>query len=643
MRRIDTDNGLFAAGNPALGIKGTIVPHWWPNTLQEEVANVVESFGLDLDSEDDAQLLQAMKIMAGRRFWVDPAVTDHSLATAEGNRSIADHYAVIGANECATLYFPHIGAADKTYFPIDSSIDISAKPRIRLLFEHGAELSRTTGNEIITMDKPEQIGAGPRQQVVSADMLRFARRGVIRPEWYGATDGVDCYAATQYAANAIQASGGIILMDGDTYLYALQSGPINPSVALYDNTTVKMGDNTRLLSQGSACGVNGYSGGTSALFLNEDMVGGNKNIALIGGIFKSAGDNGAGGHYAGGAFFAFRKITRLRLINLTIMDVNGSCRGQISHCVDVVVDGYRTDYKENWFTAGPFSFEDGIRFGSGCRDVILNNYDIHSGDDAIAINNEPCENPNNSTVGADIYNITIGPGIVRTRAGHALRIYQEATMTAGHIGTIRVTGLIGAYLNGGDGLSIANYATGPTIDDVVISNYRGIQITSTAAGVLVLNASRVRFVEPHLSGWFTGGINANNAINLRCVNPTVYLPAAGGSGSGILIANGSDGAQISGGEIVGPPAHGIAIDGSDNVIVQGTNINTPGNNGVLISNAALNTTLVANRIGGVSAPYYAINEASGNRTNAALNNLIENANTILLTGAQSVSSNNIIV
>lgn len=56
MRRIDTLDELFLAGEPSNGTKGTPVRYWWLNAIQEELANAVEGLGGTLDPEDNGQL-----------------------------------------------------------------------------------------------------------------------------------------------------------------------------------------------------------------------------------------------------------------------------------------------------------------------------------------------------------------------------------------------------------------------------------------------------------------------------------------------------------------------------------------------------------------------------------------------------------
>lgn len=51
-----TEGGLFTGGNPAQGVPATVVIAEWLNMIQEELANLVEELGLELDSEAQDQL-----------------------------------------------------------------------------------------------------------------------------------------------------------------------------------------------------------------------------------------------------------------------------------------------------------------------------------------------------------------------------------------------------------------------------------------------------------------------------------------------------------------------------------------------------------------------------------------------------------
>jgi len=60
MRRIDTQDGLFVPGDQATNTKGTPVRYWWLDTVQEELAAIVEGFGGTLDPEDMGQVFDQL-------------------------------------------------------------------------------------------------------------------------------------------------------------------------------------------------------------------------------------------------------------------------------------------------------------------------------------------------------------------------------------------------------------------------------------------------------------------------------------------------------------------------------------------------------------------------------------------------------
>ncbi|WP_328184612.1 hypothetical protein [Marinobacter sp. OP 3.4] len=66
MHRIDgpgaTNDNKFTEGDPAAGTRATIVTPEWLNSVQEELARVIEDAGLTLSKESSSQLLQALDV-----------------------------------------------------------------------------------------------------------------------------------------------------------------------------------------------------------------------------------------------------------------------------------------------------------------------------------------------------------------------------------------------------------------------------------------------------------------------------------------------------------------------------------------------------------------------------------------------------
>lgn len=60
-----TPDKKFQPGNPQTGVKATVVTSVWANSIQEEIANLIESRGIELDVEDSEQLLKAIESIQG--------------------------------------------------------------------------------------------------------------------------------------------------------------------------------------------------------------------------------------------------------------------------------------------------------------------------------------------------------------------------------------------------------------------------------------------------------------------------------------------------------------------------------------------------------------------------------------------------
>lgn len=108
MRRIDTVDELFAAGNPATSTKGSPVRYWWLNALQEELAGVVEGLGGTLDPEDNGQLFDWL--VASFAMKSGSAAQLFRAATAEGASDVVplaqleSLLAAISANQSAGAF-----------------------------------------------------------------------------------------------------------------------------------------------------------------------------------------------------------------------------------------------------------------------------------------------------------------------------------------------------------------------------------------------------------------------------------------------------------------------------------------------------------------------------------------------------------
>lgn len=83
MQRIGTETKLFVAEDPTTSAEGTVVTADWLNSVQEEVAHVIEGAGLALDSASTVQLLAAIKALAAAPGGV-PVLTADKILEATG-------------------------------------------------------------------------------------------------------------------------------------------------------------------------------------------------------------------------------------------------------------------------------------------------------------------------------------------------------------------------------------------------------------------------------------------------------------------------------------------------------------------------------------------------------------------------------
>lgn len=61
-------NGNFSDGDYEVGVKGTVVPAKWLNSVQNEMCNLVEFLGLALSEDDDDQILNGLNAYMNEYF-----------------------------------------------------------------------------------------------------------------------------------------------------------------------------------------------------------------------------------------------------------------------------------------------------------------------------------------------------------------------------------------------------------------------------------------------------------------------------------------------------------------------------------------------------------------------------------------------
>jgi hypothetical protein len=156
MHRIDgTDHvaNLFSDGDPAQGVKGTVITDDWLNSVQEEIAGLLEGMGVTLEKANRGQLLAACvaaatadKIVrrdaAGRAQFADPsAAADAATKGYVDGRSpasavlakTADQQVTSSAVAVSTLVVPVVaGGLYEIEFLLRTSIPNGNQPYIAL-------------------------------------------------------------------------------------------------------------------------------------------------------------------------------------------------------------------------------------------------------------------------------------------------------------------------------------------------------------------------------------------------------------------------------------------------------------------------------------------------------------------------------
>jgi hypothetical protein len=103
--------GYFTAGDPTTGVPATRVHQDWLNSMQEEIAAVIEAMGLTLTKASTNQFLAALKVLTGipdkpsTATTTDATVTDlATVAVAEGDVVMVEASVVGRKSDGSALY-----------------------------------------------------------------------------------------------------------------------------------------------------------------------------------------------------------------------------------------------------------------------------------------------------------------------------------------------------------------------------------------------------------------------------------------------------------------------------------------------------------------------------------------------------------
>lgn len=163
----------------------------------------------------------------------DHTATDQGVD--ETKETIAGIMADYGASGRVKIVLRAKNAATVTNYTISTSIDMSSYPDMVIVVEPGARLEGS-GGATITLPHPRHLHVTGDQAVTSTDTLRFAIKGKVHPEWWGAIpDGVtECANSIQWAVD----NGSHIEFNGGTYLISGQINVTNSNTLLAGNGAI---------------------------------------------------------------------------------------------------------------------------------------------------------------------------------------------------------------------------------------------------------------------------------------------------------------------------------------------------------------------------------------------------------------------
>jgi len=195
----------------------------------------------------------ALKI--NQHYEIDSSQADQGATSTNPNTmTIYDVATLVGTSKFATIHLSHNPAAgNQTLYTFDTSLDLSSFPFLLFLIDSGAQLTRTTGDEILTIYSNSNLAIGNDQHITSVDILRFSSSEwpTVNPSWWGADRQATSVStnAFNYAINSIYANGVVDISTGNYLL----DGDIDIS-----NKTIRMtgkGKNLTFLNWVSAGGI----------------------------------------------------------------------------------------------------------------------------------------------------------------------------------------------------------------------------------------------------------------------------------------------------------------------------------------------------------------------------------------------------
>jgi parallel beta-helix repeat protein len=339
----------------------------------------------------------------------------------------------------------------------------------------------------------------------------------------------DDFEALQRAVTS--AAGDVLQIGSGHYRLAKRRDGSNPSVKIQSGTTILMARDAVILSEGNIESAKQWDNWRDAVFTNSDPDNGNRDIKLIGGVFRRAGQK-----FGGNTFICFRNVQNLILEGVELSDIFGRWKTNFIECRNLIITNLRGGYTKNepgapdWFwhpyhndktnTYKRYQHEDTIHISGGCNNFTIANCHIDSGDDAIAVNNESFE-----AYGG--HEEIIEKGVVKdcaieSRWAQAIRIYNEKKTKKGGVSAIKIRSVYGAA-NTWSNQNLRNIAHAIRIEDetdrkavegILLLDCRmdcSYQIEGKACGMLISKARDVALDRCLFEAPYAYGICAENS------------------------------------------------------------------------------------------------------------------------------------
>lgn len=204
MKRINTTDSLFHDGDPFNGVQGTAVTAAWLNSVQEEIAHVVEAGGFTLDGADSTQLLQAIQKLA----------TDTVLAVSNDVPFVGDTAISLPTKGIVRLF--NLGGAANV---IINAANLTANKLAVAVANIGGSATQVLGSNGVYVNMPAVANA------VAPNYVTYRGGALPQGLWSNVTYGRSTYFGAPPSLNNVRALGAVNLAPALTvYVMATSAG-----------------------------------------------------------------------------------------------------------------------------------------------------------------------------------------------------------------------------------------------------------------------------------------------------------------------------------------------------------------------------------------------------------------------------------